>query len=418
MFATLVSVNIYIFFLRGGTSIGALVRSTRIKPKMQAFGAAPPVEKKAIAARIPLVEDPAGGDTDEVVLADGQTIAQALAPLVGKKNAATLEGELAEQVDLASVRAGQALTLVHDADDRLVAIEFRASPTLAHRLELGAHKTVATQIDGKSEVRVAELLLPAGPSLWEALRRAGESAALGERVCDLFAGDDWLPSAPTSERVRVVVEKRMVGGRFQRYGRILGADWVTHSGLRRAFAWSGAYYTDRSESVRHRYLSSPLRPTKTPASHHALREKSDTRYTVDWTVARDSVVRAVADGTVTGLTRGPQGTALTLEVGSGEHVIYTRLARPSRLVTLGSVVEQGRALGRADQGVTLTYEGAAAAVARAWDEAHVPSPRLAPLAAAERPRFGESIAPTLERLRGIAVRASDPLASRALGAIP
>ncbi|MEO6950507.1 MAG: hypothetical protein ABI321_01735 [Polyangia bacterium] len=409
--------NIYIFFLRGGTSIGALVRSTRIKPSTQAPGT-PVTAKKPTTPKVLLVEDPAGGDTDEVVLADGQTIAQALSPLVGKRHAATLENELADELDLAAVRAGQVLTLVNDADDRLVALEFRTSQQLAYRLDLGARKTTVSHIEGKSDVRVAQLLLPAGPALWEGLRRQGESAALGERLADLFGGDDWLPAALTSERLRVVVEKRMVAGRFQRYGRILGADWVSHSGLRRAFAWNGAYYTDRSESAHHRYVVSPLRPMKAQTSHHVLREKSDARYTVDWTAPRDSVVRAVAEGTVTGLTRGPAGTTLTLEVASGEHVIYSRLARPSRLVTLGSAVEQGHALGRTDQGVTLTYEGAAAPIARAWEEARIPSPRLPALPATERPRFGESIAPVLERLREIAVRASDPLASRALGAIP
>ena len=417
VFATLLSVNIYIFFFRGGTSIGALVRSTRIKPGTHA-PAATAADKKPGPPKIVLTDDPVGGDTDELVLADGQTIAQALAPLVGKKRATQLEETLAENVDLASVQADQLLTLVNDADDRLVALEYRATPQLAHRVDLGAHKAVTTHLEGRAEVRTAELFLPTGASMWDALRRAGESPALGERLSDLFGGDDWLPAAPTGERLRVVVEKRYVAGRFQRYGRILGADWVTHAGLRRAFAWNGSSYTDRGESVRRRYLTSPLRPSKKPSSHRALREKSDARYTIDWAAPRDSVVRAVADGTVTGLTRCPAGTTLTLEVGSGEHVIYTRLTRPSRLVALGAFVEQGRALGRADQGVTITYEGAAAPVARAYDESRVPLPRLPALAASDRPYFGESIAPVLERLRGIAVRASDPLASRALGAIP
>ena len=292
VFATLLSLNIYIFFFRGGTSIGALVRSTRIKPGTHA-PAATAAEKKPGAPKITLTEDPAGGDTDEVVLADGQTIAQALAPVVGKKRATQLEETLAEDLDLASVRAGQLLTLVNDADDRLVALEFRATPQLAYRVDLGAHKAVTTHLDGKAEVRTAELLLPTGSSMWDALRRAGESAALGEHLSDLFGGDDWLPSAPTGERLRVVVEKRYIAGRFQRYGRILGADWVTHAGLRRAFSWNGSTYTDRGESARRRYLTCPLRPTKAQALHHPLHEKTDARYTVDWTAPRDSAKHGV-----------------------------------------------------------------------------------------------------------------------------
>lgn len=417
VFATLVGVNVYIFFLRGGTSIGALVRTTHMKGGPSPTLAVP-ASKKPAAPKIVLTEDPVGGHARDVVLTDGQTLAQALAPITGKRQASQLEAALGDELDLASVRAGEVMTLVYDEDERLTALELRVSPTSAYRLDIGARKTTASRIDGKYEVRTVGLALPAGPSLADALRRSNETPALAERLGALFLGDDVLTNAPSAERLRVVVEKRYVAGKFQRYGRILGADWVSRSGLRRAFAFGDAAYTEHGESVARRYLVSPLRPGKSNGQRRVVPGMTEGRYAVEHACGKDSVIHAVASGTVTAITRGKDGASVTLEVADGERVVYSHVLRPSRLVSLGDEVEQGRALGRTDGSVTLEYDGEAARIARAYEESHVPAPRIALLPGADRPRFGEAVAPILERLRELAIHAADPLAMRSYGAIP
>jgi hypothetical protein len=136
---------------------------------------------------------------------------------------------------------------------------------------------------------------------------------------------------------------------------------------------------------------------------------------IDHGAPAGTIVQAVAAGTVTALTRTANGTTLVItSTGSGERIEYAHIAHLGRSARLGAVLPQGRALGRCELGVSVTYEGAAAAA----QLGRAPAPRLAPLAAADRPHFGEIIAPVLERLRNLSGHEPQGLASRSLSAIP
>jgi hypothetical protein len=416
LLSLLVGINVYFLGFRGGTSIGALLRSNRVH---QAPSEAGPLQ--ATAKQAPLPEDPPGARVVDGLLGDGQTIGQALTPRLGRKLAAQLEEALATELDLGAVRAGQPYVLVYDLEDRLVAFEFRAAPGPTYRVELSAGKPTLSVLTGRAETRVVELTLPVGPAIWEALRRAGEGSGMGERLCELYAaeGDLCGPGASAGERVRVLAEKRLLGGRPQRYGKILGAEWVTRAGVRRAFFSGGAepgYYTERGDAVARAARVTPFRATRNLVHGRAVAQRpSEGVLALDYGAATGGglvMACAIAAGTVTGITRAPTGTSVTVLSGA-EHHTYAHLGRLARGLQLGQKVEQGQALGRAENGLLLTVDGEAAA-----RSGHLLAARAAPLAAAERPRFGELIAPLLERLRGLALRPSDPLAQRGLSAIP
>ncbi len=416
VFFALIGVNVYFLGIRGGTSIGELLRITRVHAG--ATGGAPTAaDRKPVAKVAALIDDPAGGRTLEVQLTDGQTIAQALTPLLGKKLATTVEEGFAEVLDLASVRASQSLFVVDDADDRAVAVEFRVSPVLAHRLDL-TRKRTPSKIDGRSETKVVEAVVPCGAGMWDGLKRAGENPALGELLGRVLGGEGDLAACGPRERLRVIAEKRLVGGRFQRYGRILGVEWVTRAGTRRSFAYgtSDGHYNERGEATARRFLASPVRYARgSGQARSAPRFGPDGRVTVEHTVPPASVVQAVATGTVTSLTHTATGNTLVLTtVGTNERVEYAQLTRVARGLRLGAAVSQGNVLGRCDGGLTITYEGTPAAV----QLGHAKSPRLPALSAADRPHFGESIAPVLERMRAVALNEQQgpqgPLAAQGL----
>lgn len=415
----LVGVNVYFLGLRGGTSIGALLHTTRVRS-----GTTPDAASMAKPGPklVPLPEDPIGAHLVEGQLGDGQTIAQALTARVGKRVAAQLETTLSEKLDLGSIRAGQPYALVYDAEDKLVAFEFRAAPALAYRVELSGRHPILTTIEGRADTRTVDLTLPTGPAMWEALRRAGESAALGERLGEVFADEGELCGAyaPSGERVRLVAEKRMIGGRLQRYGRIVGAEWVTRAGARRAFYFAGAqpgYYTERGEAVERSHRATPFRIVRgLVPGQRTSRGLDDGRLVVEHgapTGTGAAIACAVAAGTVIGLTRAPAGATLTVQGDEGERITYTRITRLVRGMALGQKLTHGAAIGRADGGLSLTYEGEAAA-----REGRALAPRRTALTVTERPRFGEQIAPVLEKLRNLALKPTDPLAVRALSAIP
>src|SRR5689334_22703020 len=80
--SVLVGVNVYFLGFRGGTSIGALLRSTRVRAPIATMDVQ---SGKASPKLTPLPEDPPGARLIEGVLADGQTVAQALTPSVGRR---------------------------------------------------------------------------------------------------------------------------------------------------------------------------------------------------------------------------------------------------------------------------------------------------------------------------------------------
>jgi hypothetical protein len=423
----LVGINVYFLGLRGGTSIGALLHNAHVRGAPAATEMAP----KPIVKLAPLPEDPPGGYIVDGALADGQTIAQALTPRLGHSRAVSLEKLVGERVDLAALRAGQEYTLVYDIDDRLTGFDLRVTPTLAYHVELGARRSSIVAIEGRSETRVVGLSLPAGPPLWDALRKAGEGAALGERLCELFSSEAELTGAavPPGERLRMLVEKRMVGGRLLRYGHVIAAEWSARAGVRRAFYFAGTqpgYFTERGESVDRKLRLAPFRALRatSPVQRDAPRalrtaKASDSALTPTVTVdipvpqgGSPAVACAPSDGTITVMSRTPAGTTLTIQAEGGRFT-YANLARLAPGLHTGQRVLRGQALGRVEIVLGVTCEGATGLC-----DCHTLAPRLSSLTQAERPRFGELIAPLIERLRQLSVRSYDPLAARSLSAMP
>ena len=120
---------------------------------------------------------------------------------------------------------------------------------------------------------------------------------------------------------------------------------------------------------------------------------------------------------------GPASVTGFADLLADDRVEGTVGGEPARDQRLAGVVGRGhdvrdRALVLGAQPVAQHPRGEAARVARAFEESRVPAPRLAALPAADRPRFGEAVAPVLERLRELAIHAADPLAVRSYGAIP
>jgi hypothetical protein len=422
--AALVGINVYFLGLRGGTSISALLHNAHVRGNTPSISEA--VAKPA-ARIIALPEDPPGSHVVDGVLADGQTVAQALASRLGRPRAESIEKILGQRVDLTALHAGQEYALVYDIDDRLVAFELRQSRVLAFHIDL-VHRNNITSLEGRAETRVVGLSLPAGPPLWDALKKAGEGAALGERLAELFAGEGELTGAavPPGERVWVLVEKRLVGGRVQRYGRVVAAEWSARAGVHRAFFFAGAqpgHYTERGESVERKLRLAPFRALRgtSPSRRDAARtvahpaDPSVAALSVDIAVpagGSPAVAVAPTEGTLVTFSRTPSGTTLVMQ-SDGGRVTYANLSRLAPGLRMGQHVQRGQALGRVEVVLGVTCEGLVGLC-----DGHTQAPRVSSLSATERPRFGEVIAPLIERLRELAIRPHDPLAGRALSAMP
>ena len=194
VFAVLIGVNVYFFFLRGGTSLRALMKTTE------------------------LAKEPGGGAADGGLGSAGRRRCQGeVGRSVGGRGArrrrhdgrqrhrrAALEGDglppatvnalataLGKVFDLRTVRAGHGYTLRFDAEDHLRAVEYRVSPALAYHVarDPATEAWKATKDEKPLETRNAEIGGVIGSSLYDAVKRTGESTSLVGWFVDTFAWD-------------------------------------------------------------------------------------------------------------------------------------------------------------------------------------------------------------------------------------
>src|SRR4051794_30138130 len=157
VFALLVGVNVYFFFLRGGTSLRALLKTAELQ-KQAAIAMpepAPPPPKKVAPAQA--ADDEPDARVVDGAMTDADTVERAwkrdgLSP----KDVNELAAALGRVFDLKTVRAGQSYQLHFDAEDHLRALDYRTTPALAYHVEkqIGVW---TTRVDEKPiETRVVE----------------------------------------------------------------------------------------------------------------------------------------------------------------------------------------------------------------------------------------------------------------------
>src|SRR3954467_12151840 len=139
VFAVLIAVNVYFFFLRGGTSLRALMKTTELAKSNPSVGAplvAAPASGGAAAPK-PKTDDPSAEEARVVegTMADNDTVerrwkADGLPPATVN----AIANSLGKLFDLRTVRAGHGYTLRFDAEDHLRAVEYRVSPALAYHV--------------------------------------------------------------------------------------------------------------------------------------------------------------------------------------------------------------------------------------------------------------------------------------------
>src|SRR5438874_1296756 len=180
VFAVLIGVNVYFFFLRGGTSLRALMKTTEMA---KTNPAAAPLVATPVAAPAPIAARPKGDDPSaeearvvEGTLADNDTVerrwkADGLPPATVNAIATSL-GKL---FDLRTVRAGHGYTLRFDAEDHLRAVEYRVSPALAYHVarDPATDAWKATKDEKPLETRNAEIGGVIGSSLYDAVKKTG-----------------------------------------------------------------------------------------------------------------------------------------------------------------------------------------------------------------------------------------------------
>ncbi len=289
--------------------------------------------------------------------------------------------------------------------------------------EQGALKVRTLQHPASPEVATIALELGPEVDLFAAVEGAGEHPELAIRIAETLAFDlDVATEARPGDRIQLLVEKRLLGQQFHRYGHVLA---IRYRGAAGRFAYyryqprgkPAAYYNAEGQPMTRTYRRTPVQFHRFPASARALMEPAleviAGRVGVTFRQPEGAPIVALANGTVT--TVGEQetgGLTVTLEHSDGMTSIYSHLSTTLGGIDRGSHVRAGDLIGLAGHTgqtptdrvrIELAQQGEAATVDPLIIRAHGERrpPRLGSALDTERelPRFSETIAPWRKLLR-------------------
>jgi murein DD-endopeptidase MepM/ murein hydrolase activator NlpD len=298
--------------------------------------------------------------------------------------------------------------------------ERRSTPTLAFRFTRADGKWTLAREERPLETRVVEIAGTAGPSLFDAVKRAGESPTLAVTLADLIAGElnPYVDLQP-GDRWKLIVEKRFLGGKFWRYGRVLAAEWAAAGGrVWRAFWFqpkdgtSGGYFTEHGEGAARVLLRTPLKLVRLPPGEqrhrlHPLARIDHGVAGVDFPAPAATPVAALGAGRVTFVGPRVSGMAVVVQHTGGYESSYAHLSRVSRGLAVGQEVRTSQVIGWVAPAalpagpyvhVSVRYNGAAI------DPLKLKAPRTAPLSPRHRIEFADSITPRIQSLAALEAR--------------
>jgi murein DD-endopeptidase MepM/ murein hydrolase activator NlpD len=443
VFVVLIGVNVYFFFLRGGTSLRALMKTTELAKSNAASAplvAAPSPTSAASKARAAKADDAAAEESRVVegVMADNDTVerrwkADGLPPATVN----AVANELGTLFDLRTVRAGHAYTLRFDAEDHLRSVEYRVSPALGYRVTRATPTEAwkAVKDEKALETRNAEIGGVVGSSLYDAIRRTGESTSLVGWFVDTFAWDiNFYIDSNAGDRFRIIVEKKLLGGKFYKYGRVLAAEYQGRTGTYRAFWFQpqdgspGSYYTEHGESIVKSLLKTPLKYVRVSSTFdrhrfHPILHTEKAHLGVDYAAPTGTPVWATAAGRVSFVgPRGGAGNAIILDHAGGMSSTYMHLSKFAKGLAVGQRVRQKQVIGYV--GMTGLATGPHLHFSVRMNGAFVDPLKLkpareAPIANKYRQEFADVIGPRLQTLAAIpVVPPPDRLVAHGLSPMP
>ncbi|HNT31555.1 MAG: peptidoglycan DD-metalloendopeptidase family protein [Acidobacteriota bacterium] len=195
--------------------------------------------------------------------------------------------------------------------------------------------------------------------LYGAVLAGGEKAGLAIELEQIFGWDvDFYAGLRTGDAFRVLVEKKYLDGRFQRYGDILAAEFWNDGRRIEACRFdyeeggslkSGYFHPD-GRSLRKEFLKSPLQSYRITSRFssrrlHPVRKVFRAHYGVDYAAPVGTPVFATADGRVEEAGwKGGAGRMIRLSHKNGYETIYMHLS--TILVRAGQRVEGGQRIGK------------------------------------------------------------------------
>src|SRR5262245_14519560 len=275
-----------------------------------------------------------------VLLKRGDTLVSALVR-------AGMDGKVAHDVaavlaksglDLKRLRPRDPIEIAWSPADTPTAVTVQSTPWLGYAAVAEEQGWTVKRLETTPDVKIVTVKGRVESSLFEAVEKTGESAALVAAVVNIFEWDfDFTADTRNGDQFRLVVEKRYAGDSFVNYGRVLAAQYVSGKRTLTGIGWTPAkdrfaHYDLDGRSLRKSFLKSPLEFTRitsgfTWARPHPILGGVRPHLAIDYGAPTGTPVRAVADGRVRAAGRaGGNGISVTLKHREGYETMYNHLS--------------------------------------------------------------------------------------------
>ncbi len=257
--------------------------------------------------------------------------------------------------NLARVRAGNQVTLVRLGTGELREIGYEIDVDHMLWIKKEPSDFQARIVKIPYAVDVAGVAGTVHSSLFEAVEEAGENDLLALKIADIFGWDlDFNTETQNGDRFEVLVEKKLLNGKFVGYGRVMAAEYDNAGHKYQAVLFhepSGqpAYYAPSGKAVKKAFLRSPLRFAARITSRfsyhrfHPILKRYRPHLGIDYGAPVGSKVQAVGDGRVDFAGwQGGGGKEVRLHHAHGYETYYLHLSRI--LVHRGQRVHQGQVI--------------------------------------------------------------------------
>jgi murein DD-endopeptidase MepM/ murein hydrolase activator NlpD len=254
------------------------------------------------------------------------------------------------------ISAGQPYRIQLDGDNNVLSLTYRIDDASFLRITRGDPDFRAEKVEIPFERKVGSVGGVIESNLYESLGNSGESALLACEVADIFSWDiDFTADLQPRDSYRLVVEELWLDGRFQRYGKVLAAEFINDGTTYRAFRFeadgNAGYFDESGNSLRKAFLKAPLNFRRISSGFsrsrlHPILKIRRPHLGVDYVAPQGTPVSALGDGTVRFAGwKGANGRLVILSHSTGYRTCYGHLSRIARGIRNGSRVRQGDVIG-------------------------------------------------------------------------
>jgi murein DD-endopeptidase MepM/ murein hydrolase activator NlpD len=318
-----------------------------------------------------------------------------------------------EAATLKRLYPGQKLAFQVDAEGGLQSLRYDENHLTTTQYVREAKSFVAEKIVREPEVRRQFVQGTIDSSLFKAAADAGLPNGMILQLANIFGGVvDFVLDIRANDRFLVLYEELWLDDQKVGNGQILAATFVNQGKSHTAFRYEDSdgtttYYSPDGVSMRKAFLRAPLDFTRVtsnfnPSRMHPILKISRPHRGIDYGAPTGTPVYAAGDGRIaqSGFTK-PNGNFIVIQHGQQYTTKYLHLQK--RAVNSGARVKQGQLIGWVGStgyatGPHLHYEFLVNGVHRNPATIVDQLPRSSQLAAKERQRFQQQIAPLQTQL--------------------